>query len=91
MPPSELPDHNFLVPAVPLRVETESGSLAGSVRSLLPQVSRKIVKRAESIRSALSVARSVSRSPRSPRVRERFVRESNGRRSLIRSSSGQEL
>ena len=84
MPPSDLPDHNFLVPAVPASVES---SLAGSVRSLLPQVSRKIVARAESIRSALSVARSVSRSPRSPRVCERIVRQSTGRRSLMRSAS----
>lgn len=80
MPPSEISEHKFLVPAAPASVES---SLAGSVRSLLPQVSRKLVARAESIRSALSV----SRSPRSPRGCERFVRQSSGRRSLVRSAS----
>ena len=69
-------EHKFLVPFPP----REKSSLQGSVRSLLPQVSKTIVKRTESIRSALSV----KRSPRTDN--DSFVRQGSGRDSLMRKS-----
>ena len=75
MPPSDLNDHKFLAPFPP---SDKPVSLSGSVRNLLPQVSRKIVKRTESIRSALSVKTS-------PRLTG-LIRQDSGRSSELRKS-----